>query len=131
MNLPDSADLLAIARETLLAELRPLLGEHGRYTAAMIANAMAIAAREARAGEAPALAALERLDALHGVPARTLHGAALREAVAKHERRLAADIRAGRYDTEDDRSRALLDHLRESVAAKLRISNPKALETGQ
>jgi hypothetical protein len=127
-NLPQGADLLAIARETLLSELRPLLDEHGRYTAAMIANAMAIAAREAAVGEAPALAALTRLDRLHGTPQRALHGAALHAALDSHEQRLGADIRAGVYDDSDERQRALLDHLRESVLAKLRISNPKSLE---
>jgi hypothetical protein len=93
----------------------------------MIANAMAIAAREAHAGEAPAIAALARLDRLHGNPGREPHGAALSEALQREERRLAADIRAGRYDAEDDRQRALLEHLRESVKAKLEISNPKIL----
>jgi hypothetical protein len=127
-NLPEGADLLKVARDALLADVRPLLGEDAKYTAAMIANAMAIAAREAQAGEAPALAALARLDRLHGEPLRDLHGAALKEALAAHERRLAADIRAGRYDVNDARQRRLLQHLRDSVEAKLRISNPKALE---
>lgn len=127
-NLPPGMDLLAIAREALLAELRPQLGAEGRYVAAMIANAMAIAAREAAAGDAPALAALGRLDRLHGNPPRELHGAALADAIAAHERRLAADIRAGGYDTHDERRRAVLAHLRESVDARLRISNPKALD---
>ena len=128
-NLPQGADLLAIARDTLLSELRPLLDEHGRYTIAMIANAMAIARREAEAGEAPALAALARLDALHAIAYRELRGEALREALHSHDQQLARDIRAGRYDADDGRRRALLEHLRESVAAKLRISNPKALES--
>ena len=127
-NLPRGADLLAIARETLLTGLRPLLGENERYTLAMIANAMAIAARETEAGEAPALAALGRLDALYGGPPRELHGAALAETLRTHGRRLAADIRAGRYDANDERQRALIEHLRESVRAKLRISNPKSVE---
>jgi len=126
-NLPAGVDLLTIARNALVAELRPQLGADARYVAAMIANAMAIAAREAAAGEAPALAGLGRLDRLHGNAPRELHGAALKEALAAHERRLAADIRAGRYDTDDERRRAALAHLRESVEAKLRISNPKAL----
>jgi hypothetical protein len=127
-NLPEGVDLLAIARETLLSNLRPLLAENARYTVAMIANAMAIAAREAAAGEGPAIAALARLDGLHGTPHRELHGAALRDALRAHDRTLAADIRAGVYDAAEERQRALLDHLRESVAAKLRISNPKSLE---
>ena len=127
MNLPRGADLLAIARETLLEKLRPPLADDARYTAAMIANSMAIAAREADAGETPALAALERLHRLHGETARELHGAALNEALSAHERRLAADIRAGRYDESDDRQRAMLEHLRASVTARLTISNPKLL----
>jgi hypothetical protein len=125
-NLPAGDDLLAIAREALLAELRPLLPEHARYTAAMVANAMAIAARETEAGERPAREALERLDALYGVPRRTLAGDALAHALHQHERRLAAEIRAGGFDDEPRRTAALA-HLRASVADRLRISNPKAL----
>ena len=123
-NLPTGEDLLAIARDTLLEEVSD---ENANYVRAMIANAKAIAAREAEAGEGPELAALRRLDALHGVSARELHGAELASAVRAHERRLAADIRAGRYDVNDARQLALLDHLRQRVAAKLRISNPKSL----
>ena len=83
---------------------------------------MAIAAREAEAGEAPALAALARLDALLRRARRaSLHGdGAARSARRRTSARLAADIRAGRFDARDERRRALLEHLRESVAAKLR-----------
>lgn len=126
-NLPQGSELLSIARETLLSELRPLLGDNAKYTLAMIANAMAIAAREGEAGEAPALAALTRLDRLHGHAARDPRGAALTEALRSHERRLAGDIRAGKYDARDARQQALLEHLRETVVAKLRVSNPKSL----
>jgi hypothetical protein len=126
-NLPEGAELLQIARETLLTQLRPLLGEDARYTVAMIANAMAIAARQTQAGEAPAQQALARLNALYGEPACELTGAKLREALAESERRLARDIRAGRFDEENGKHRAMLAHLRESVAARLRVSNPKSL----
>jgi hypothetical protein len=128
-NLPAGADLLAIARETLISELRPLLDDHARYTLAMVANAMAIAAREIGAGETPAREALARLDALFGVRARVLGGAALHDALREHDRRLVRDIRAGAYDHDDDRRRAAVAHLRESVAARLRISNPKSLKS--
>jgi len=127
-NLPAGADLLAIARRTLISELRPLLGESARYTLAMVANAMAIAAREIEAGERPAREALARLDALFGVAARALTGAALHDALREHDRRLARDIRAGAFDEDGDRRRALIEHLRESVEARLRVSNPKGLE---
>jgi hypothetical protein len=93
----------------------------------MIANAMAIAARETEAGEAPVQSALARLNALYAEPTVALNGAKLREALAQRERRLAQDIRAGRFDEKSERQQAMLRHLRESVAARLRVSNPKAL----
>ena len=127
-NLPDSGDLLAIARETLLSELRPLLPAGAGYTVAMIANAMAVAARAAEAGEKPLLDALARLERVYGGPPRDLHGTALHTAVAHLEQRLSRDIRSGRFDSGDERQRELLDHLRESVTARLRISNPKSLK---
>ena len=130
-NRPDGADLLAIARETLLAELRPLLPAGSGYTVAMIANAMAVAAREAEAGEKPQLDALARLERVYGEPPRDLHGTALHTAVARFEQRLSRDIRNGRFDdgdADDERQRELLEHLRESVAARLRISNPKSVK---
>jgi len=126
-NLPESSELLLVARKTLLDEIRPLLGESAKYTVAMIANAMAIAAREAEAGEAPALAALARLDRIYGLEPRELHGQALRRALADQERQLADDIRCGRFDTRDDRRRAVVDHLRKMVIARLQVSNPKSL----
>lgn len=49
MEQPDVADLLDIARETLTAELVPLLAADARFKALMIANALSIAARAARA----------------------------------------------------------------------------------
>lgn len=127
-NLPDGADLLAIARETLLSELRPLLPASASYTVAMIANAMAVAAREAEAGEKPLLDALARLKRLYDEPARDVHGDALHAAIAEQERRLARDIRNGRFDDGGDLQRDLLNHLRESVAARLRVSNPRSLK---
>jgi hypothetical protein len=126
-NLPEASELLLAARKALLEELRPLLGDEAKYTVAMIANAMVIAAREAEAGEAPALAALARFDRIYGTAREELHGRALSQAVAAQERRLADDIRGGKFDAPGDVQRAVLEHLRESVKARLRISNPKSL----
>ena len=126
-NLPEGADLLRIARETLLGELKPLVPEHARYTLAMIANAMAIAARELEAGASPAREALARLDRIYGEPARELHGEALANALKERERRLAGDIRNGRFD-EGAGHDAVVAHLKASVAARLAISNPKYLK---
>ena len=127
INLPESSELLLVARKTLLDEVAPLAGDDAKYTVAMIANAMAIAIREAEAGEAPALAALARLDRIYDCEPRELHGAALRRALVAHDQQLAEDIRAGRFDTDDEKRRAVLEHLRQSVIARLRISNPKSL----
>ena len=126
-NHPSAADLLKIARETLLAELRPLVPEEGRYTLAMIANAMAIAARDVQAGEASTAAALARLEAFYNAGSRELTGAALSEALMNRERELAGDIRRGRFDARDESRRALLEHLKATVEARLAISNPKSL----
>ena len=50
MTQPDAHELLDIARSTLLEQLLPALPGELRYPALMIANAMAIAARESRLG---------------------------------------------------------------------------------
>ena len=126
-NLPGGSELLAVARDALLAEVRPLVQGDARYVVAMIANAMAIAAREARAGDAPARAALARLDALYGRPQRELADESLREALVESEQELARDIRAGRFDMKNETQQALIEHLRASVTARLLISNPKSL----
>jgi hypothetical protein len=126
-NLPESRELLLAARKTLLDEIRPMLDESAKYTIAMIANAMAIAAREAEVGETPALAALARLDRIYGVQQRDLHGHALRQALADQERQLADDIRIGEFDASGESRRAVLDHLRKAVIARLQVSNPKSL----
>ena len=55
---PDGGNLLDTARDVLLKELLPHLPEAQRFHARMVANAMAVARREAVADPAPALAAL-------------------------------------------------------------------------
>jgi hypothetical protein len=101
-NLPAASDLLRIARETLVKEILPGASTEARYTLLMIANAMAIAAREAEAGAPP----------MSPEEARTL----------------AREIRAGAYDSMDARRTEMLERLRAGVEYRLRISNPKALD---
>jgi hypothetical protein len=126
-NLPAGSELLAIARDTLMRELLPLVADEAKYTVRMIANAMAIASRELAMGDTAEVAALARLEKLCGGAKREIHGPALHDAIAQYERRLAQDIRAGRFDADDERQRALLEHLQENVAVRLRISNPRSL----
>lgn len=123
-NQPEAADLLAIARDALTRQILPKLPESERYTALMIANAMAIARREIEADDAPLRAELSRLRELCPDAPRDVPVSELRATVARCNRRLAQDIRAGRHDSEPA---ALLEHLRRTTEEKLAISNPKAL----
>jgi len=118
---PDGAALLAEARRTLLELLLPLLPPERRYDGLMVANAMAIAAREFGNSE----------EALREAVA-TMLGAPLPPAcsgddqVADLEARLARQIRAGKYDAGDGRE-ALRRYLRAATIARVRLSNPKLL----
>lgn len=123
---PDALNLLETARSALIADILPVLPAGSRYTALMIANAMAIAQREIAAGDAPLVAEYERLRALLPASDQTPSGAALREALAGYNRRLAGEIRAGRFDGE--KRAALLEHLRRTTGEKLAVSNPKMLK---
>ena len=122
---PNGAELLKIAREALTRELVAELPEARRYLALMIANAMAIAAREAELGDGADRAELTSLRVLFQEP-----GPDTSEDVADRlealNRRLCAEIRAGTFSGGDAEAR-LRDHLRRSVEARVAISNPKAL----
>lgn len=112
---PDAQELLETARRLLLEELLPELPPEKRYSGLMIAAAMAIAAREAEAGEAPLMEEHDALAAIYG------GGAPLEEL----NRRFAADLRGGRFDDEPE---AALVILRASALHRVRESNPKYLE---
>lgn len=125
---PDGAKLLDIARRVLLDELLPLLPEERRVDVLMVANAMGIAAREAEAGSEPVRAALLRLAAIHGEALPEAPGEdEARALLARLDRRLAADIRAGAFDAGERRD-ALVTHLEATIRARLAISNPKVLK---
>lgn len=102
MDRPDAATLLAVARETMVERLLPVLPPERRMDGLMIANALGIALRELALGEPPPDAAAER--------------------------QLVADIRAGRYDTPGPERDALAAELRRRVTLRVAISNPKALD---
>jgi len=125
-DIPDATELLAIARSTLLDKLLPRVPEELRYDALMIANAMAIAARAHTAGGAAVQAEVFRVGALLKEQPEPRAGAELMSARTGLNRRLAAQIRAGRFDDRD--REALLDHLAQTAADELAVSNPRALE---
>jgi hypothetical protein len=115
---PDGAELLHQARSVLLDELAGELPESRRYDVLMVASAMAIAARELEAGQGRE-AERAALEALLG-PASERD---LEAALGDLNRRLAADIRAGRLDG-DPRVHEVLGR---DAAARLALSNPKLL----
>ena len=121
---PDATELLNIARRTLLEALLPRLPEDLRDTGLMIANAMAIAGRE-HASSAQAEVELASLQRLLEEPPRPSLGKTLHAALFDGNRRLAAAIRAGRFDGAARAS--LLGHLEQTSAAKVAVANPKAL----
>ena len=125
-DIPDAIKLLAIARATLLDKLLPHIPEELRYDARMIANSMAIAIREQANGEAAAQTELASLRGLFGEHAKLVTSDALEVALAGYRKRLATDIRNGRFDGAE--RAALLAHLAQTAADDLAISNPKALD---
>ncbi|MCH9051808.1 MAG: hypothetical protein IIA72_12100 [Proteobacteria bacterium] len=123
---PTAAELLAIARETLLGELLPNSPDAQRYNALMVGAAMAIAAREAEAGDRALVAEGEALAALYGEAG--VADEPLEAALGRLNRRFAADLRAGAFDAPGGRQAAAWRLLREVTMAKLMECNPKYLE---
>jgi hypothetical protein len=107
MEQPDAPDLLDIARRTLLDAVVPKLEGDARFRALMVANALAIAARAMREGDAATDAALARLGPLDA---------------------LCAAIRAGERDPGLPGHAETAAALRAHAEARCRISAPKALD---
>ena len=125
---PSAAELLRIAREVLADELLPLLPEERRLDVLIIANVMAIAAREAEFGEAPLRAELARLAAFYDEePSPPRESVA--EAAERLSRRLAADIRRGAFEADAAKLDQVKAHLLEVTLQKLRVNNPRYLES--
>lgn len=124
-DISDAADLMTTAREVLLRDLLPALPAQQRYSALMIANAMAIAAREHRLGADAARSEIARLRDL--LADASLPAAASDELPALR-RMLAAAIRKGRFDAPAMAAR-LTHELTHAVQSWVAISNPKALRT--
>lgn len=122
---PDGAELLDAAGALLRETLLPVLPDAQRHAALMILNAMAIAGRQLRAGEAPARAELQSLHTLPGMQAAD--GAADAAALRCFNRGLVARIRAGEADPGQPLHQPLHAHLRAVARQRLAESNPKAL----
>jgi hypothetical protein len=115
-DLPTGPALLALARDVLLHELMPLLPQEGHLAARLVANSMAIAEREAVAGEEPAQEILRQLEKLYGDGEQGLL-----------LRRLAQDIRAGDFEESQLSERHVREILWLHTITKLRSANPRFL----
>ncbi|GAB2908437.1 DUF6285 domain-containing protein [Paralcaligenes ginsengisoli] len=122
INLPHGPELLHVARRTLLDELLPLLPPEKVYETRMIANAMAIAARELAQRDAAEQESTKRIRVFLQSIAADPHRAATEETLAA----LIKERRIGPAAQEP-----LHELLTDLTTAKLAISNPKYLSGNQ
>jgi len=108
------ADLLDAARLTLRTELQPALDAEGRYMAAMVGNAMAIAARDLAGGAENRQRQQAALAALYPELGQA--------ALPQLERRLARELRQGGLAV--DREEQVRAVLLARTLARLEIANP-------
>lgn len=111
---PTAAEAVEAVASFLREELMGKLEGAAAYQVRVGANLLAIVERELRLGPALEREERARLEALLG------HGGEL----AELNRELAAAIRSGAID---DRSEALLDHLRTTARQRLEVANPRYL----
>ena len=119
---PTGDELLVCARKVVRDEVMPSLPVEKRHAVLMIMNAMSIAERQLRYGEAPAQEELAAIKRLLGEDCRDL---------AVGNRRLCRLIREGRADPGQPQRSALFAHLRMSGRQRLLESNPKTLNEGK
>jgi hypothetical protein len=118
-DLPSGAALLALGRELLLDQLLPLLPAERQREMRLVATAMAIAEREAAAGDTPAREIGERLVEFYDCADAGPNNALLR--------RLARDLREGAFETCQTRGQAARAILWRMTILKLREGNPQFL----
>lgn len=133
---PDASELAAAVARFLFEEVRPAVPRELRFTVLVAANACAILAREVDAGDDPVIFETQRL-LLLAEPGKDPQAVAAeidrrperfadRDELRALQAELARAIRAGELDDRWDEAVAVL---RESVGAKLGISNPGYDET--
>jgi hypothetical protein len=117
---PGAADLLKMAQQALQDHVLPKLEGEAKYHALMAMRAVAIAEAELKDGAAADAAELKRIRGLYDEPPESV-GIDL----AAARRRLAADIRARRFEPGSPRAVRLLDALTAATATRLRAVNIK------
>ena len=113
---PGAADLLKMAEQGLQDHVVGTLEGEAKYHTLMALRAIAIAKAELEEGPTADAAALKRIQALYDEPVGDLAAA---------RKRLAADIRARRFEPGSPREVRLLDALTATTATRLRAVNIK------
>ena len=114
---PEGPNLLATARDALLTEILPKLTGTDAFTARMIANAMAIAAREAAQDDAWVAEMRTTMQRLAGD-------------AAAPDRAFAAAIRTGAVDPGTTHHAEAAALLRQAARLRCAISAPRVLGKG-
>ena len=125
---PNGAELLATAQKVMRNKLLPHLPANLKHEALMVANAMAIAARQLAAGEKPNR---QELDALLDLLPNSALNSSEDEAqrLQKLNRELGARIRAGAADPGQPGHAETYRHLRRVALQRVLESNPKYVPT--
>jgi hypothetical protein len=131
-DLPTGPELLALARDVLLNDLLPLLPQQSQLDARLVANSIAIAEREARAGDRTWQEVTQQLEALYSAipqsdPLPHCSGVAGNPENSDLLRRFAHDLRVGAFEdspSHEGEARLVLWRL---TIAKLRRANPRFL----
>ena len=118
---PNALELIRIASQTLESDVLPSAKPEHVYALRMIANALGIAARELETCEQNALDEMRSLNALY-------HDTAPATDVHERNRRLAQDIRSGKFEASSTEGAQLRQHLSATARAKLAVAYPKGLE---
>lgn len=121
---PDTAGLLEAARRELLETLVPQLSGGEKYAALMVASALATALRDLEAGDDGDREELALFRALYGGEAIAAAGSDQAAALQALNRRLAAELRVGKWDAMPEALQMLLFG---QVRLRLARSNPKYL----
>lgn len=125
-----SIDELLRAVELLLDEqLVPSLDGARKYNARVAANVVRIVRRELQLDERQLASEWHGLDVLLGTAEKPPSRAVLLDALRARNRELSERIQAGDADAGEFR-RLVLAHVRDTVHAKLEVSDPGWLEAG-
>jgi hypothetical protein len=126
---PTSVELLEAAADFVESELVPAIQGARQFQARVVANVMRIVAREIKMEDPLVRSEVKALALLLGRDKPHLHSLDdLHKAAAGMGEELTAKIRAGEADDGDWRGEVLAV-VRQSVEDKLRIANPRYLES--